>query len=622
MFSASRRVPLALIAAVFAGCTLQVEENELGTQQSEIIYGADNRVEYLNATAEQQGWSRSVGMLVNRNGITCTGSPATCTIPLIPPMATDPSSGYDAMGLCPGEAFGPSLLQPLGQLTPTDGYCTAFLVGSDRMVTAGHCLIEKGGTLAQAQATCNSGSVMFDFTADAYGNAPSGLPRDRFFNCKTVLTARYDGVGKLDYAVFTVEPAVTGRAPLPIRRVRRKVAVNEDLVLAGYPLGLPLKVAAGARVVGNTPADWFWTNADAFVGSSGSPVINRDTGVVEGVESGNLADPDVDFETNPLTGLKCIRSHNCSDTGCSGRTDLVTRTQFVASHIPSLSPRTFAGGGTATRGGDYQPISGDFNGDGNFDIYWYAPGAAADEIWSFAGKKAYQVVSASSVGTYKTTSGDFDGDGRYDILWYAPGAPQDWVSYGRADGGFDDVAVTAPEASIVFAGDFNGNGSADIYFYTPGATADYIWSFTGRTKTSISKNVNGTYVPLAGDFNGDGRSDIYWYGVGANGDATWWGTSSAGAFNGAPHTSQPGTFQPFAGDFDGDGRDDVFWYAPGAAADPIWYGASTGYFSNNATTVNGTFLPISGDFDGNTAADIHWYGKNAASDSFSWGRVK
>ena len=31
--------------------------------------------------------------------------------------------------------------------------------------------------------------------------------------------------------------------------------------------------------------------------------------------------------------------------------------------------------------GTYEPLLGDFNGDGENDIFWYGPGAANDALW-------------------------------------------------------------------------------------------------------------------------------------------------------------------------------------------------------------------------------------------------
>jgi hypothetical protein len=587
---------------------------------SAIIYGVDNRVEYLNATTEERQWADSVALLVSRN-IGCFGAPATCVIPQDPPSMNNPATNDSVVGLCPNERFGPTLLQPLGQMRASNGFCSAFLVGPNLLATAGHCLIGERGTLAEAQAVCDSSAAMFDFKADVYGNAPIGLPRDRLFTCKKVLVAEYSTVGGRDFAVFTVDSVVPGRKPLPIRRTKKKVARDTPVTLVGYPLALPLKVASGAKTFGDFLGTSTWVNIDSFPGNSGGPVFNQTTGVVEGVQSGSYDRADVVFSTNDV-GAACMRPFTCAESGCNGKVELATAPRLFAPQVPSISPREFDGGGIATRNGDFQPIAGDFNGDGRADIYWYAPGAAADEIWSFTGKKQYRVIAASSVGTYKTTAGDFDGDGRDDILWHADGGAQDWLSYGRADGGFDDVAVVAPDARVVFSGDFNGDGRSDIYFYTPGAAPDYIWSFgTGRRYTSISKNVRATYVPLAGDFNGDGRDDIYWYRSGADTDSTWWGTATAGVFSSIAHKDQPGAFQPFVGDFDGDGRSDIFWYAPGADADSIWYGNANASFTTKATRVDRTLLPIPGDFDGNSATDVHWYGKNAIADTFWWGRV-
>jgi hypothetical protein len=221
---------------------------------------------------------------------------------------------------------------------------------------------------------------------------------------------------------------------------------------------------------------------------------------------------------------------------------------------------------------DRRPVAGDFNGDGQTDIYWYAPGLTAERFWKQA-SSTFTVSTPTGVqGTYTPVVGDFDGDRDDDIFWYAPGsAPESlWLS---SNGQFRSVPTSQVGGTYrPFVGDFNGSGTDDIFWYAPGAGGDSIWFATaGAFTLMVSKSVNGDYVPTTGNFDAARGDDIYWYSPGGP-DPLWLSTSSRNFAEsrardmGAP---PPGGHQPVAGNFDGAGGDDVIWYAP-SGPDTIW----------------------------------------------------
>jgi hypothetical protein len=72
------------------------------------------------------------------------------------------------------------------------------------------------------------------------------------------------------------------------------------------------------------------------------------------------------------------------------------------------------------------PKTGDFNADGKDDLFWYGPGSEPDRIWwgqtslsSFA--SAPGSTSQTVNGWYAPTTGDFDGNGYVDIFWFSFG---------------------------------------------------------------------------------------------------------------------------------------------------------------------------------------------------------
>ena len=267
--------------------------------------------------------------------------------------------------------------------------------------------------------------------------------------------------------------------------------------------------------------------------------------------------------------------------------------------------KSFQGTSTSVVG-TYQPISGDFNGDGEGDIFWYRAGSATDYIWWGRTNKTFQSTSTNVYGSYRPVSGDFNGDGRDDIFWYRAGSGSDYIWWGNANKTFSSTSKNVYGTYEPFTGDFNGDGEDDIFWYRPGSATDYIWwGKTNKTFSSSSLNVSGSYQPISGDFNGDGRSDVFWYRLGSGSDYIWWGNANK-TFSGSS-TNVYGTYRPIGGDFNGDGESDIFWYRPGSATDFIWWGRPNKTFQGSSTNVYGDYRPISGDFNGDGEDDIFWY---------------
>jgi hypothetical protein len=84
-----------------------------------------------------------------------------------------------------------------------------------------------------------------------------------------------------DFAIVQLDREVSNdRQPVALGSVA--LAADQALVTLGFPLGLPAKVDATARVVDprSDRADVFSLRTDAFEGSSGGPVLDREGGLV------------------------------------------------------------------------------------------------------------------------------------------------------------------------------------------------------------------------------------------------------------------------------------------------------------------------------------------------------
>jgi V8-like Glu-specific endopeptidase len=152
--------------------------------------------------------------------------------------------------------------------------CSGFLVGSDRIVTAGHCV--------SSLAECSGQSWVFD-----YGNIESDqktftFNKDQIYRCSKIIERKKDLTTKADYAVIKLDRAVIGRAPLKIRK-DGKAADDAVFTVIGHPTGLPTKITVGAEMRDNSNPIYFVTNADTFNKNSGSVVVDNRTGIVEGI---------------------------------------------------------------------------------------------------------------------------------------------------------------------------------------------------------------------------------------------------------------------------------------------------------------------------------------------------
>jgi len=151
----------------------------------------------------------------------------------------------------------------------------------------------------------------------------------------------------------------------------------------------------------------------------------------------------------------------------------------------------------------------------DLDIFWYAPGRAADFIWSGIDPSGpsltYSTRPTSVNGVYRPMVGDFDGDQCDDIFWYAPGGAADYVWYNDGGSNFTSREVRVNGSYRPVVNFFNEDNTDDIYWYAPGRAAEAMWTGnTNRTMSSTSApQVNGVYSP-APFFAGG----VLWYGPG------------------------------------------------------------------------------------------------------------
>ncbi len=289
---------LALMLSAFAASSARATETEA-------IYGVDDRREVddpRNADAMRDA-ARSVAIVVPRSKILAAVSGDDPQIYRSLPTTTFQTK----FNACPSEAF---------VAQPAPGYCTSFLVGTDIMVTAGHCV--KSG------ADCANSAFVFDFFAGTDIPRPERIRKQNVYHCRGILAHARDRDSGVDFTVLRVNRAVQGRRPLLLRR-EGQIEGRTPVTVLGHPSGLPQKIAAGGTVRPGNALAYFVVNSDTFSGSSGSPVLNDD-GIVEGV----LVRGEADFVTT-TQGCNVVR--RCAENGCRGED--VVRSDTFREWVPS-----------------------------------------------------------------------------------------------------------------------------------------------------------------------------------------------------------------------------------------------------------------------------------------------
>lgn len=227
-------------------------------------------------------------------------------------------------------------------------------------------------------------------------------------------------------------------------------------------------------------------------------------------------------------------------------------------------------------------------------VLWYAPGAAPDRLWRnvtfpMSGAPRYTSSSVSVSGTYKPFTGDFNGDGCEDVFWYAPGSARDAVWYFAPNGTYRSSTVSVSGTYLPVVGRFDGDDRDDIFWYAPGSGREVIWrgsATRGSFTSAVAPQVSGTYTPvLAVD-----SSSILWFRSGPGADFLWRGIAAGATAPGASSpTTVSGTYT--ARNIGGT----ALLYAPGPGRDQLVVGSSAASGSVPVTlrtvggAINGTY---------------------------------
>lgn len=300
------------------------------------------------------------------------------------------------------------------------------------------------------------------------------------------------------------------------------------------------EASAAGITVNNTPA----VGAVAQWGDYGWNVNTGHIGIVESVSNNNTTIV-VSWDTYPGGPYKWVQI-NSTDANTS--TNVGWPNNFI-----------YLGGVTAgSSSSHYQPLSGDFNNDGETDI---AMRDSVDGTWHVEYGPNYTSgvgIAWAAGSNYQPFVGDFNHDGYRDIGLRDSSDGSLHIEFGPGFTTGAGYSWAAGSNYRAFAGDFNNDGYTDIgirdsvdgswhLLYAPNFNTGIGWSWTSGAGAS--------YWPIVGDFNHDGYEDIGLYDQ----------TGGIFHFEYGPSYSTVGAYtwvagsnyQPFVGDFNEDGYTDI-----------------------------------------------------------------
>jgi len=181
-----------------------------------------------------------------------------------------------------------------------------------------------------------------------------------------------------------------------------------------------------------------------------------------------------------------------------------------------------------------QPIPRDFDGDGKVDPAIFRRGANVGDqaVWWIRSS----ITSLDIVVPFGLTGddvagtgdepipGDYDGDGKFDVAVYRHGisSPNNaYIIFRSSDGVVTFQQFGNFTSDWILPGDYDGDGKYDLAVARTGATstAPLVWwilqSSTGTTRTQTFGRSSDR--PTQGDYDGDARTDLSVYRAGASG---------------------------------------------------------------------------------------------------------
>lgn len=274
-----------------------------------LVYGSDNRMDWheikdkakdpaaiLKLARASVALFKSNDVKVDKSGI----------------VKFDTDTLQDAYDLCPDQKFGAQ---------PSGAQCSGTLVGSDLVLTAGHCVREITNTSSMPLLP----SVRFVFGYRMEKPTTDSKEILATIRSLQIFTGKQPAVGgtftrnAADWALVRLAKPVPPDIAEPMTDWDlTPVAKDQKVFVIGYPSGIPLKYAPDAVVRDSSNPHFFVANLDSFGGNSGSGVFDESTNKLVGI----LVRGEPDYQPKSSFPRRCRKPVICPEVsetqGCQG----------------------------------------------------------------------------------------------------------------------------------------------------------------------------------------------------------------------------------------------------------------------------------------------------------------
>ncbi len=269
-----------------------------------VIHTDDNRIELYEAPADLLSAARATFVFVRRDQIIASELEGFSRLKT--------KTLGENFRLCPSERF---------FTQPSAGLCSGFLAGANIGITAGHCF--------DTVSDPSEFSVIFDYSYESASRDARLIPNTNIYQSKRLIARKNDEHG-LDFTIFELDHDVTDRAPMNLTQSTLPKPAS-SLTILGYPLGLPLKIAANGHLRNQTETPGLLlAELDSLKGNSGSMVIDSVSRNIAGIL---VRQDGRDFDLYYDDASSCKRVTHCQDAlGCSG--EILVSAAKLSEYLP------------------------------------------------------------------------------------------------------------------------------------------------------------------------------------------------------------------------------------------------------------------------------------------------
>ena len=258
---------------------------------------------------------------------------------------------------------------------------------------------------------------------------------------------------------------------------------------------------------------------------------------------------------------------------------------------------------------------GDFNNDGNNDIYSTCAYNSCDKLYLGDGTGGFttnNVATPTFVNHFRVSASDFNGDGNLDVYISTFGyVSENTLLLGDGQGAFvaNNIPGDMSNASDLVVGDFNNDNNQDLYvanFAGPSSNGQNSLLLGAGGGSFVTANIQGdtgsTTAVTTADFNNDGNLDLF-----TNYPNRIYFGDGTGSFpTSVTHNALFQSFAVTSGDFNSDNKADLYVARTGGVNE-LYFGDGTGGFtlSNAMSNIAQSFDVNANDFNDDGYLDLY-----------------